>query len=874
MKNMRTNNIIFLLAYLLMGFNVTGQTFQDNPGNENDGDFPVKWDLIEGSAQIGTFDGSKVILLSNKTTITPLLDTKNYLTDTFTLEFEVYFDEVRGSSTFQYYTIGFWDGTGHVTFPSKGALASYYPAQVFRHGAIIKGTDSKNKYVNHSVFINKMETTPGVWRRVKLDYKKGALKVNIDGTQILNIPRYTYKTEIITIGVIAQEHSENYVHALKNIRLEENSDDSNEEQDQTNPLSVGEGGLVTVLPSDSTVNSGPTFNTDIIDDIVYKEMIRQNLPGIAVGVYKKGSIEYTKGYGFFDIDRKIPITENTILRWASISKTLTAVATFQLEEKKGNFSIEDEVSTHYDHWLSKFTQADGTVRDVQDKSKKNVITIRDLLNNRSGVNHYTRGVADISGAYPNSWKKYKTDDDKFNADASVDIFRDAKLDFAPPGSKYLYSSYGFNLVGAVIDKNYFNGYPKFVESFIKDKLSMNSLKISTNKKYRGFRRDIDGIINAKTAGNMESRLPSGGWESNVQDLLKFAKGILEEKLLRNTNDLWQSDGNGGTYKRGVDSRGSGVNLEVWHGGDHANLTTLLYTMPNNDIAVVLMIPIRNADRININRRIVNELGFPMSFPTDPRDKCTKDMGSSDKNFIGLWRKSPDDVIIRRGLTTTNFNKEWKFLTSKGYNLEDIEAFKSDNGTLLWEGIFKKETGKYAMWRNYDFTGFKNKWDEMRQMGYVLYDLETYLINGEQRWAGLFKKQSGANELWRNLTTTEFADKRDEMTQQGKKLIDIEVHVSGPELKWSGVWIEGSGELLNRNYDFRGFIELIRERKMSDYKLMDIETYEVNGARKWAGIWVRSSEQQRHHLTYNYCGIINKHTTYSDEGFELIDLQHY
>jgi Chaperone of endosialidase/YadA head domain repeat (2 copies) len=214
---------IFLIAVTLFTFYcqaVQAQSFIDGPGNETDGDFPRKWDLVEGSARIGTLEGNKVILLSNKTTVTPFLDTKNYLSDTFTLEFEVYFDEVKGDITFQYYTIGFWDGTGHVSFPSNGARASYYPIQVFRHGAIIKGTDSDNKYVNHSVFLKNMESEPGLWRSVTIDYNKGALKVSIDGTQILNIPRYTYKPEMITIGVIAQEQSNNFVHALRNIRLD------------------------------------------------------------------------------------------------------------------------------------------------------------------------------------------------------------------------------------------------------------------------------------------------------------------------------------------------------------------------------------------------------------------------------------------------------------------------------------------------------------------------------------------------------------------------------------------------------------------------------------------------------------------------------
>ena len=43
-----------------------------------------------------------------------------------------------------------------------------------------------------------------------------------------------------------------------------------------------------------------------IDSIVELEMIRQNLPGLAIGVYKKGDIYYRKGYGHKDLDGTIP----------------------------------------------------------------------------------------------------------------------------------------------------------------------------------------------------------------------------------------------------------------------------------------------------------------------------------------------------------------------------------------------------------------------------------------------------------------------------------------------------------------------------------------------------------------------------------------
>jgi len=618
-------------------------------------------------------------------------------------------------------------------------------------------------------------------------------------------------------------------------------------------------------------------STDV-DKIVYEEMIWQNLPGLAVGVYQKGKIDYTKGYGYIDLNSNKPITDNTVFRWASISKTITAIAALQLIEKESDFSINDKVTEHYPYWTSKIDN-----KETLDKTKKEKVTIKNLLNNRSGINHYTKGTKGRKNEYKNKSRlKYDTDSDKFNANSAADIFRKAKLDF-DPGGKYLYTTYGFNLLGAVIDKKS-GSYPNWVRDNIKNKLGMSTLKISDNESYMGFQKKRDGIINEKPIDSKEWVLPGGGWESNIKDLLKFANGILDKKLLKTTANLWKDDGNkvknkkgkmvSQTYKRGINSLGSNSTLRVWHGGAHGNLRTLMYIMPNKDIAVVVMIPAEYGDTWNIVRRIVDKMGIDRkkSINIGPKDKCTKVMGSSGKKFIGVWRKTNKDVVIRTGYNTVNFNKEWNFLKSQGYQVFDIEASKH-KGKLVWDGIFKEAGSGYGMFRNYDYNGFKKKWDEMRRKGFRLFNLEAYTSNNKKKWAGLFIKASGSNGIWRNFSTADFAKKRKEMAKQGKKLIDIEVMSVNGQQKWSGVWITGKDGLLNRNYDRKDFYELNDRRNKKGYKLLDVEVYKVNGKEKWAGIWEKDPNTSQF-KRLSYCDFMKTHHDYSSKGYELIDLESY
>ena len=55
--------------------------------------------------------------------------------------------------------------------------------------------------------------------------------------------------------------------------------------------------------------------------------------GLAVGVVRDGSLEWFSRHGVADIASNTPITEDTVFRIASITKTFTAIAVLQLWEQ-------------------------------------------------------------------------------------------------------------------------------------------------------------------------------------------------------------------------------------------------------------------------------------------------------------------------------------------------------------------------------------------------------------------------------------------------------------------------------------------------------------------------------------------------------------
>ncbi|MGH3480487.1 MAG: serine hydrolase domain-containing protein, partial [Nocardioidaceae bacterium] len=60
---------------------------------------------------------------------------------------------------------------------------------------------------------------------------------------------------------------------------------------------------------------------------------RRPAVGLAVGVVRNGRLEFFHGHGVADIGSNAPITEDTVFRIASITKTFTAIAVMQLWEQ-------------------------------------------------------------------------------------------------------------------------------------------------------------------------------------------------------------------------------------------------------------------------------------------------------------------------------------------------------------------------------------------------------------------------------------------------------------------------------------------------------------------------------------------------------------
>ena len=83
-------------------------------------------------------------------------------------------------------------------------------------------------------------------------------------------------------------------------------------------------------------------------------------PGLSIAVTYHGDMVWAAGFGFADVERRVPATPTSVFRGASLTKPITAIAILQLRDA-GRLSLEDSVS-RYLPWFAEAERAGGRQR--------------------------------------------------------------------------------------------------------------------------------------------------------------------------------------------------------------------------------------------------------------------------------------------------------------------------------------------------------------------------------------------------------------------------------------------------------------------------------------------------------------------------------
>ena len=249
-----------------------------------------------------------------------------------------------------------------------------------------------------------------------------------------------------------------------------------------------------------------------MDEAARAEMGRQEIVGLAVGVIQEGRISYLKGYGWSDREKRIPVSRKTMFRWASISKSLTALVAMQLWEK-GQLKLDGDVRQY--------------VPEFPDKAQR--ITPRQLLSHQGGIVHYSNGPVVVT------LRQYDQPNPFESVLLAVDTFKESPL-VNLPGQKYAYTTHGFILLSAAVERAGKQKFAHQVRDRIAKPLGMNTLQpdyqwIDIPNRTIGYRKRQNKIVVSSNT-DVSWKLGGGGYISSIEDLAKLGEGLLNGKLIQ------------------------------------------------------------------------------------------------------------------------------------------------------------------------------------------------------------------------------------------------------------------------------------------------------------------------------------------------------
>jgi len=301
-------------------------------------------------------------------------------------------------------------------------------------------------------------------------------------------------------------------------------------------------------------------------------------PGAAVLVSRAGAVILKKSYGLADIERKVPVTSETVFRIASVTKMFTATAALMLAEKN-QLTLDDAAAKILPASPAAWRQ----------------ITVRHLLSHTSGLADYLDRPDSMA------WAR-----SEYTVQDLVDAVKARPPIFAP-GERSVYNNSGYILLGAIIEKLSGVTFSQFVETNLFRPLGMTSTSCG------GTLKDVPRLATAyepaRTADDqldwsrllvarpytMSALYTAGGCLSSLEDLARFHEGLRSGRLVGRASLAESYEAvrlNGGTT--GTTSRG-GWQIDNVQGrralmrsGALPGACTSFLVMPDEDIAVILL----------------------------------------------------------------------------------------------------------------------------------------------------------------------------------------------------------------------------------------------------------------------------------------------
>lgn len=381
----------------------------------------------------------------------------------------------------------------------------------------------------------------------------------------------------------------------------------------------------------------------VLDAWIAVTVAQREQPGLSVGIVYDQDLIWAKGYGYADLERRVPATPATIYRIASISKLFTATAIMQLRDAN-KLRLDDPVNQRLS-WLS--------IRRTYEGGPP--ITIRHLLTHTSGLPSEVRGV---------NWNDLTVPDRE-----EMRRVVPAQEAVFPPETEWKYSNLALSLAGEIVAEVSGEPWAQYIGRHILRPLRMTAtqpvptpdmpgLAVGYGRRVPGRVREIAPFLDTR------SESPAGGIASNVEDLAKFVSlqlrdgpdiesQILRGSTLREMHRVqwlrpdWQSG-----WGLGFSVRRVGDQVRIGHEGSLPGHRTSIEIAPAQRLGMIVLTNAVDGDPL----RYINQaftLLSPAVVKAMTQPAAPKVADASWQQYIGryVWKSSEMQIQVLDGELT-------------------------------------------------------------------------------------------------------------------------------------------------------------------------------------------------------------------------------
>lgn len=424
---------------------------------------------------------------------------------------------------------------------------------------------------------------------------------------------------------------------------------------------------------------------------ILEALIEANgVAGMSAAVWRDDAIVWTAGVGYRDLENRLPVKNSTIFRLASVSKIFAVTAAAKLREQ-GKLDVDQPLQQSIDYLNPKWP----------------AVTPRQLAAHTAGVPHYQAIDARRGGVHFGSVKE------------AIGVFNDRDLLFAP-GTDSAYSSYGYTLLTAVIEKSAGRPYLDYLAREIVPGLQIlpdvtGSPNPAASKAY-----DYESGNLAPSAPHDFSYSWGGaGLGATAVDLARFGGKMLSGRIVSNATFEWMLEPaklNDGTIvserdytvgfglRSGKDADGQRI---AHHAGVVMGARSVLLLYPDQKFAVSLL---SNAPWISSIEQTAITLSAPFRVSSAKKmtDPCPINASRYEGSFEGKSVSGNVSFALRNDVCSGKISVDtpmagW-FDRSSRKDVRSVEVISLDADGGLARAAFVTPFGAYELRTTEDGQG--------------------------------------------------------------------------------------------------------------------------------------------------------------------------